>query len=255
MTPWVRRLLGANIIAFFLQQTIQPFTAALDFVPMAVLLRPWTIVTYMFLHAGIMHILFNMLGLFFFGPRVEARIGSRRFITLYLLAGVSGALLSFVFAPYSPIIGASAAVLGVMLAYAMYWPRDQVYIWGVVPVEIRWLVLITTVLALWSGFGGSRGGVADFAHLGGFAGAFLYVKWIARRPGMARLERQAAKQTPVVELANWKRVNRDKVHAVNRAEVDRILDKINATGLGSLTPQERTFLTHFVPKDGDVPPA
>lgn len=249
MTPWVRRLLGANIIAFFLQQTIQPFTAAFDFVPMAVLLRPWTIVTYMFLHAGIMHILFNMLGLFFFGPRVEARIGSRRFITLYLLAGVSGALLSFVFAPYSPIIGASAAVLGVMLAYAMYWPRDQVYIWGVVPVEIRWLVLITTVLALWSGFGGSRGGVADFAHLGGFAGAFLYIKWIARRPGMARLERQAAKQTPVVELANWKRVNRNKVHEVNRAEVDRILDKINATGLGSLTAQERTFLTHFVPKD------
>jgi membrane associated rhomboid family serine protease len=252
MTPWVRRLLGANIVAFFLQQTIQPFTAALDFVPMAVLLRPWTIVTYMFLHAGIMHILFNMLGLFFFGPRVEARIGSRRFITLYLLAGVSGALLSFVFAPFSPIIGASAAVLGVMLAYAMYWPRDQVYIWGVVPVEIRLLVLITTVLALWSGFGGSRGGVADFAHLGGFAGAFLYIKWIARRPGMARFERQVARQTPVVELANWKRVNRDKVHEVNRAEVDRILDKINATGLGSLTAQERTFLTHFVPKDDTV---
>ncbi|MHB1310689.1 MAG: rhomboid family intramembrane serine protease [Gemmatimonadaceae bacterium] len=249
MTPWVRRLLGANIIAFFLQQTVPSVTAALDFVPMAVLLRPWTIVTYMFLHAGIMHILFNMLGLFFFGPRVEARIGSRRFITLYLLAGVSGALLSFVFAPYSPIIGASAAVLGVMLAYAMYWPRDQVYIWGVVPVQIRWLVLITTVLALWSGFGGSRGGVADFAHLGGFAGAFLYVKWIARRPGMARFERQLVKQTPVVELANWKRVNRDKVHEVNRAEVDRILDKISVTGLASLTPQERTFLTHFVPKD------
>jgi membrane associated rhomboid family serine protease len=219
---------------------------------MAVLLRPWTIVTYMFLHAGIMHILFNMLGLFFFGPRVEARIGSRRFITLYLLAGVSGALLSFVFAPFSPIIGASAAVLGVMLAYAMYWPRDHVSIWFFLPMEIRWFVLLTTVLALWSGFGGSRGGVADFAHLGGFAGAFLYIKWIARRPGMARFERQVARQTPVVELANWKRVNRDKVHEVNRAEVDRILDKINATGVGSLTAQERTFLTHFVPKDDTV---
>jgi len=252
MTPWVRRLLGANIVVFFLQQTVPSFTEPLVFVPMAVLMRPWSLVTYMFLHAGLMHIAFNMLGLYFFGPRVEARIGSRRFITLYMLAGVSGALFSFLFAPYAGVVGASAAVLGVMLAYAMYWPRDQVLVWGIVPVEIRWLVLITTVLALWSGFGGSRGGVADFAHLGGFAGAFLYIKWIARRPGMVRFERQVAKQTPVVELANWKRVNREKVHEVNRAEVDRILDKINATGMGSLTAQERTFLAHFVPKDDTV---
>ncbi len=250
MTPWVQRLLFANVIMFFVQMTMPSATDPLVFVPMLVFTHPWTIVTYMFLHGGFTHILFNMIALFFFGPRVEARLGSRRFITLYLLAGVTGAAFSFIFAPHAGVIGASAAVFGVMLAFAMFWPRDQIYIWGVIPVEARWLVVITTVLALWSGFGGSRGGVADFAHLGGYAGAFLYLKWIGRAAGASRFQRQAVAHTPVRELKGWKRVNPAAVHEVNRDEVNRILDKISAEGLGSLTPQERTFLEHFVPKDG-----
>jgi membrane associated rhomboid family serine protease len=254
MTPWVQRLLLANIGMFFVQMTMPALAEPLVFVPMLVLTHPWTIVTYMFLHGGFTHILFNMIALYFFGPRVEARLGSSRFITLYMLSGVSGALLSFVFAPYTGVIGASAAVFGVMMAFAMFWPRDQILIWGVLPIEARWLVVITTALALWSGLGGSRGGVADFAHLGGYAGAFLYLKWIGRRAGAARFQRQAVKQTPVVELANWKRINTEKVHEVNRAEVNRILDKISATGLASLTPAERTFLAAFAPKDDQVPP-
>jgi membrane associated rhomboid family serine protease len=254
MTPWVQRLLIANVGMYFVQQTMPGLAEPLVFVPMAVLAHPWTLVTYMFLHGSLTHILFNMLALFFFGPRVEARLGSRRFITLYGVAGVSGALFSFVFAPYAGVIGASAAVFGVMMAFAMFWPRDQILIWGVIPVEARWLVVITTVLALWSGFGGSRGGVADFAHLGGYAGAFLYLRLAGRAAGMARFSKRAVGHTPVIELANWKKVNSAKVHEVNRAEVDRILDKISAEGIGSLTPQERTFLTHFVPKDDQVPP-
>ena len=99
MTRWVRNLLIANVFVFFLQYTIPVITEAFVFVPRFALFRPWTIVTYMFLHAGLSHIFFNMLGLFFFGPRVEARLGSTRFVQLYFIAGISGGLLSIVFAP------------------------------------------------------------------------------------------------------------------------------------------------------------
>ena len=111
MTRWVRTLLAANILAFFVQQTVPGFTELLMFVPRLALVRPWTIVTYMFLHAGFSHIAFNMLSLYFFGSRVESRLGSGRFLWLYLISGVSGAALSFLFSFNASIYGASAAPL------------------------------------------------------------------------------------------------------------------------------------------------
>jgi membrane associated rhomboid family serine protease len=255
MTPWVQRLLIANVGMFFLQLTAPAIASGLAFVPTELLSRPWTIVTYMFLHGSITHILFNMLGLFFFGPRVESRLGSQRFFVLYFLSGISGALASLVFARYSAVIGASAAVFGVMLALALFWPREKIYIWGVLPVEARWLVVITTVLALWSGFQGSTGGVADFAHLGGYAGAFVYLKWLDYAQGARRFRTKAVAKVADASLGKWRQVDTQSVHEVNRDEVNRILDKINARGLGSLTPQERLFLSNFVPPDDRVPPA
>ena len=249
MTPWVRRLLIANVVVFFIQATSPGIENAFVFVPRAVLLRPWTIVTYMFLHAGFTHILFNMIGLFFFGPQVESRIGSRRFVQLYFISGISGALLSFIFAPRSAIVGASAGVFGVMLAFAIFWPRVQILIWGILPIEARWLVVITTALALWSGLGGSRGGVADFAHLGGYVGAYLFLKLIDPARRVARFRASTVAKPDRDKLANWKRVNVAAVHEVNRDELNRILDKINASGLSSLTPEERLFLSNFVPPD------
>src|SRR5580698_1739867 len=166
MTRWVKNLLIANVGMYFVQQTMPGVTEMLMFVPVGALLRPWTIITYMFLHGSITHILFNMLGLFFFGPRVEQRLGASRFLWLYFLSGISGALLSFWLAPHSALIGASAAIYGIVLAFARFWPTDKIYIWGVLPLEARWLVAITVVMAIYSGLNGSTGGVADFAHLG-----------------------------------------------------------------------------------------
>jgi membrane associated rhomboid family serine protease len=254
MTPWVKRLLFANIGVYFLQQTVPGVTNALDFVPVLVLMRPWTIVTYMFLHGGLTHILFNMIGLYFFGPRVEGQLGSPRFITLYLISGIAGAMLSFFLAPQFPIIGASAAIYGVMLAYAMFWPYDEILLWFVIPIQIRWLVIGVTAISLFSGFGGSSDGTAHFAHLGGFAGAFLYMRWLESRRGMVRFKKAAVTKVPDRTLSNWSKVDPKSVHEVNRDEVNRILDKINATGIGSLTPQEKVFLAHFVPLDDRMPP-
>lgn len=167
MTLWVRRLLFANVGVFFLQLVMPGITRSFEYVPVLILRQPWTVLTYMFLHGDIWHILFNMMGLFFFGPAVEQQIGSDRFVRLYFLSGISGALLSTVLAPQTGIIGASAGVFGIMLAFAHFWPNAPIYIWGILPVPARVLVLVTTALSLYSGITGSRGGVADFAHLGG----------------------------------------------------------------------------------------
>jgi membrane associated rhomboid family serine protease len=254
VTPWVQRLLIANVLIFFVQMTMPAVTSLLVFVPASVLERPWTIVTYMFLHAGIGHIFWNMLGLFFFGPRVEERLGSNRFITLYLISGIVGALFSVVLAPRNPILGASGAVLGVLMAFARFWPRERLLIWGVLPIEARWLVLIYAALDLMGGFGGvGRTGVANFAHLGGFAGALLYLLYLERRQGARQFKKAATPQVSDPALGNWRQVDRSSVHAINREEVDRILDKISASGLASLTPQERQFLSNFVPPDDRKP--
>ena len=253
MTPWVQRILIATVLMFFVQATAPAITSLLYFVPTQVLFRPWTIVTYMFLHAGFGHIFWNMLGLYFFGPRVESRMGPQRFITLYLVAGIVGALVSVALAPRNPILGASAAVLGVLMAFARFWPRERLLIWGIVPVEARWLVIIYAAIDIlgFNGFG--RLGVANVAHLGGFAGALLYLLFLERRQGARRFKQAATPRVSESALGNWQKVDRGSIHAVNRDEVDRILDKISASGLASLTPQERQFLSNFVPPDDRKP--
>jgi membrane associated rhomboid family serine protease len=259
VTPWVQRLLIANVIIYFIQQTVGAgLTSELAFVPALILSRPWTIITYMFLHGGLTHILFNMIALYFFGPRVESRLGTERFFALYFISGISGALLSFLFKPYNPIIGASAAIFGVMIAFARFWPRDRIMIWGIIPIEARWLIIITTVMAIVGGVQGGSG-VADFAHLGGYLGGFLYLLFLERTQGAKRFKKQATAGPPPDALqGNWQKVDRKAVHAVNRDEVNRILDKISASGLKSLTPQERLFLSNFVPMDDrpkSIPPS
>jgi len=253
VTPVVRALLIANVVAFFLQLALPGLANAFVFVPALALVRPWTVVTYMFLHGGLMHLLFNMLALFFFGPRVEDRILSRQFAILYFLSGITGALLSVIFSAGSPIIGASGGVFGVMLAFAYFWPHEKIFLWGVLPVPARMLVILTTVFALWSGFGGLRGGIAHFAHLGGYLGAFLYLRWLDRKRTAFKRQATAASPDAARRVAGYKAIDLASVHEVNREEINRILDKISAQGLGSLTPQETTFLSNFVPPDDRLP--
>jgi membrane associated rhomboid family serine protease len=250
MTPWVLRLIIANVAVFFMQRTAPVITDLFVLVPAFGLVRPWSFVTYMFLHGSLGHIFFNMLSLFFFGPRVEARLGGRSFLGLYFSSGIMGAVLSIPFTPYAPIIGASGAVFGILLAYAMFWPRDQMLIWGIVPIEARYMVLLMTALSLWGGFGGGSSGIAHFAHLGGFVGGYLFIKAMQRGSGAVKFRKQAVPIARKIESASgsldrWRRIKRDGLHEVNRDELDRILDKISAAGIGSLTAGEREFLDRF----------
>ena len=251
MTPWVLRLVIANVVVFFLQTTSGAVNELFAFEPRLLLVRPWSVLTYMFLHGSITHILFNMLSLYFFGSRLEERLGAARFLRLYFISGLAGALLSAIFAFNAPIIGASGAVFGVMYGYAHFWPRDKIYIWGVLPIEARWLVILTTALALFSGFTGAQSGIAHFAHLGGFLGGFLYLKLAERKMEAPKREWKKRVEAPVVPIdkARLTRIDMSRVHEVNREELDRILDKISATGLQSLSPSEKTFLAHFAKEE------
>ncbi|MEO6209082.1 MAG: rhomboid family intramembrane serine protease [Gemmatimonadaceae bacterium] len=249
MTPWVKRLLAANVGVFLMQLAYPELTKAFVLVPALVLSAPWTPITYMFIHGNFWHILFNMIVLFFFGPRVEERLGSGRFITLYFIAGLTGALFS-AFMPYVPILGASGAVLGVELAYARFWPLDKVYIYGVLPIQVRWLVVLTVVMSV-AGLGGFEPGVAHYAHLGGLVGAAVYLFIISRsalRPVISTATRPQVRQpTPPRsdDMKRWATIPRGELHEINRHEVDRLLDKISLKGINSLTPSERAALDRF----------
>lgn len=258
LTPWVKRLLIANVAVFFALWLakvtglpVAGLVGLLELRPASVLWRPWTLLTYMFVHADFWHLFFNMLALFFFGPPLEERWGSREFLKYYAICGLGGAALSFLFASGSAIVGASAAVYGVMLAFAMNWPDAPIYIWGIFPIKAKWLVAILVALSFMSAVGGARDGVAHFAHLGGFAAGFLYLK-LDWRPsyGLARWKKMLNRQRHRLKVIPGDRARpRPADTRVRRREderlldeVDRVLDKISKAGLASLTAEERRLL-------------
>jgi membrane associated rhomboid family serine protease len=172
LTPVVKRLLITNLAIFFVTAVLGPQGRSFviewfAFQPTLELLsRPWVPVTYMFLHADVMHLAVNMLILFFFGPPLEARWGGREFLYYYIACGLGGAALSFVFQPVS-IIGASGALLGVMLAFAMNWPNAPIYVWGIFPIQASGLLCCKSQLCCQEAMilgHGSLGAVNNIAH-------------------------------------------------------------------------------------------
>src|SRR5256714_1861299 len=148
ITPWVGRLIVANAVALLLRMTLltsPELIQALQFSPRTALTQPWTFVSYMFVHAGLLHLLGNMLMLFVFGTAVESRMGSRNFLLYYLFCGVGAAVFSLLLAgimPVGPFVGASGAVLGVAVAFAMFWPDAELIVFPIpVPIKARTLVI------------------------------------------------------------------------------------------------------------------
>jgi membrane associated rhomboid family serine protease len=258
MTPWVRRLLVANLLVYLLQVTVfvdPRFLANFGFAPLTALDRPWTFLTYQFLHAGLLHVAFNLLALFVFGPAVEQRLGGGTFLTYYLGCGMGGALLSFLLmlvVPVHIVVGASGAVYGVMLAYAWYWPDDGVFVFPFPePIPVKWLVTFAVAVSLVGALWAKSDGVAHLAHLGGFGtgAAFLFL----RERGQRRSARGSAPPQGVLvhpgprEGRAESRPRRPASAPPDRtqAEIDRVLDKISSTGIASLTPAERRFLAEM----------
>ena len=252
LTTWVRRLLVANLAVFGVTLLSRELYALMVLYPPAVLIRPWTIVTYMFLHAGIAHLFFNLLGLFFFGPRLESRLGARGFMLLYFLSGIGGGVFSLLFAREAAVVGASGAVYGVLLGFAMFWPRERIYIYGIIPVEAWLLASILVFVSLAAGTSPGAGSrTAHFAHLGGAAFAFVFLKWWEWRMGASKRDFQRQLRPDAtgkglvgdrVALARWKGISVESLHELNRGEVERLLAKAERDGPASLTQSERDFM-------------
>ncbi len=263
MTPWVQRILIANVLMFFLTNVPNqggafglnpgsPFVQWLAYYPPRAIFTPWTAITYMFLHDGIRHIVFNMVGVFFFAPRLETKLGGGRFLWFYLLSGIGGALLQTVFVPSSFMVGASGGVYAIIIGFAYFWPRETIVLFPIpVPIQARFVAIGYVVISLLGGFGGGGGGIAHFAHLGGAAAGFVFLKFIERRQGAAKRSFQK-KMRPDAKSggfmgdrmanARWKGISIDSLHELNREEVRRLLDKVKGEGAASLTDSEREFL-------------
>ena len=263
MTPWVTRLLFANVALFFITGASSTLYAALALVPGWIVMRPWTLITYMFLHGGFMHLAFNMLVLYFFGPRLESRLGSRVFLQLYFFSGIVAGLVSVIapftiptFSPYTAVVGASGALYGVLLAFAHYWPDERILIIPIpIPIRIRTMVILATLLAVGGialEIAGMPQRIAHHAHLGGFLGAWVFMKWRERNSPAAKFKREAeggGQRRGWLQdrdaAKRWAAIDRESLHPVNREAYDEIMEKLRTSGVLSLTERERAFLDRF----------
>lgn len=255
LSPWVIRLIAVAAGVQLLLATV--FTApavtnVLAFDPSAAFHRPWTFFTYIFVHAGLLHLLLNSVVLASFGPPVERRLGGARFLAYFFYCGVGAAFLAAgLNALYAvpPFIGMSGAVMGVALAFAMLLPDREVFIFPL-PFAIRPAVLIA-LLAAFDLFGALLrfDNVAHEAHLGGLLFGWLFFRLNAwrRNDGGRRPPLEAVVLVTPGVHGDDPRVTRTPSRPRNdfpreEAEIDRVLDKISARGIASLTPEERRFL-------------
>jgi membrane associated rhomboid family serine protease len=175
-------LIGINILVFLAQQIFR--NNYIDvYLGLSVLgIREgffWQLITYMFAHGSISHVLFNMLALFLFGSALEHHVGSWEFLCYYLitgiLAGAFSVLIYWLTGSYGVLlIGASGALFAIELAYATFFPNAMIYIWGIIPLRAPMMVIVFTVIELFNTITGSRDGVAHLTHLAGFAFGWFY---------------------------------------------------------------------------------
>jgi membrane associated rhomboid family serine protease len=282
ITPAVRWLLALNVAIYFLQLTA-PFGKDIDgwlaFERADLPYAWWRGLTYMFVHGGFWHLAGNMYMLWLFGPRIEHQWGPPgKFARFYLLCGAGGALTYLLTMRQGTLVGASGAVYGVMVAYAVSYPETEFSLFGIVPIKVKWLVLGYVAYDLFMGLSGVSGATptAYWAHVGGALTAMLYLRTPSAQ-GIERL-RERISQVPDVPDETPRAVPRslprprergsdiDEILAKSKAaavtkrpaappppaptlqgskraeELNLVLDKISEQGLGSLTSDERRLL-------------
>ena len=241
-TKVVRWLLILNVGMFILQRIfLDRFLGILGLVPAYFLGRGylWQIVTYMFMHGSVLHILFNMLFLWMMGSDLERHWGSKAFLKYYLVTGCGAGLVNVLVQPHAsvPTIGASGAIFGIIIAFALAFPDRELLLYFLIRLKAKHFAVLVGALELLALLLLPNAGIARFAHLGGLVIGYVYLKydklvyplkrrvltWDAARAEQAR-RREEARQ------------------ARERAEIDRILDKITREGVASLTREERGLL-------------
>ena len=180
LLPATKRLIYITGGVYLLQALAPTVTAIFGLIPPAVFrFEVWRLFTYMFLHGGLWHLLLNMLVLYMFGSQLEALWGSRRFTRFYVLSGVGAGLFTLI--PLEAFfhanhIGASGAIYGLLLAFGMLFPEARVYVFLVLPMKARHLVVVLGFIALASSISATGDGVSHIAHLGGLVAGYVLLR-------------------------------------------------------------------------------
>ena len=198
----------------------------------------WQPFTYLFFHGGIWHLLINMFVLWMFGSELERLWGKEHFLKFYFVTGVGAGLVTMIFGLKSmtPIVGASGAVYGVLLAYGLTYPNRTVYLYGIIPIKSLWFVIGIGVIAFMSSFDN----VSQISHLTHLSGMMIGYLMLKRPVRFNDLWFTIRKRTLEYKIKHEeKKVSQ---HQAIEREIDRILDKINREGFDSLTEEEHDRL-------------
>lgn len=248
LPPAIKMLLIANASLFAVQFILQA-TANFSLVSYAGLSpvmiaqgAVWQVVTYMFLHGSLLHLIFNMFALWMFGRDLEYDWGSKEFLRYFFICGIGAGVVTIValWGSGTYTIGASGAVYGILLAFGMAYPNRYIYIWFLIPIKAKYFVIIFGAVEILMSVSSTNDGVAHLTHLGGLVVGFLYLKMSDSRwrmpAGLGWLGRWRAQQKGQQLRRRWDE------HRELMEEVDRVLDRINEVGYEGLTDEERDVL-------------
>ena len=263
----INLLIGINVIAFLLinipavllslmgNDMLNSFAAEYLALPAnlsKLAIRFWTPITYMFMHAGVFHILFNMLWLYWMGQIFEEYLGNKRLVGLYIMGGLAGAAMfilcynvlpAFSGAPlmYASVVGASASVTAIVIATATLLPNYTIYMMFIGPVKLKWIAVFFIIIDFLSIAGPNAGG--EIAHLGGALLGFIYIKQLNRGHDWSRSVNDVFSQRPKVKVVSQNRSYQQQgASAPRQEEIDHILDKISQSGYESLNKHEKEVL-------------
>ena len=259
LTPVVAAVMAVNAVAGVLLATVFTLPGVrelVEFHPRLILARPWTILTYLIVYPGLLSLGATLLLLWLFGPPVEQRFGGRTFLAYYLLCGVGAALFGLGLTsllPVPPLLGSGGAVLGIAFAFAVLWPEAYLNLEPLrVKPRVRLLVVGLAAIVVFLSFVLPDGN-AHLAQLGGFLFGYLFFRFKMvrvkkpeppRAPLLARPVRTAVtvSHSGGVEPLRPARQQESPRERYTTEELDRVLDKISASGIDSLTPEEQRFL-------------
>lgn len=257
MSPAIKGLVVANSAVFVLSFLVGgEFKNLFGLVPHQVVHERWIWqpVTYLFLHGSFFHVLFNLFALWMFGMPVEAQWGPREFLKYFLITGVGAGLVSVAAAPasHSVIIGASGAVFGLLVAFAMLYPESVVYLYFFFPIKAKHMAILFGGIEFFAGASSANPASARVAHLSGMVIGYLYIRWwwvltlrvktLFSGFGGAPERGAAPKPRRRPQAVGGPREEGGVPGDDEMAEIDRILDKIIAQGEASLTDREREVL-------------
>ena len=250
-------LIAINIIIFILLELILKFDMGiyislfnqLSLIPQDILItgtiveqfQPWQCISYLFLHGGLLHLFFNMLGLWFLGRDLEQLWGKHNFLKYYFVVGIGSGIITVLYNNFyvspeniRPIVGASGAIYGLLLSYGILFPNRILYIYGIFPVKVKNAVLFLGGIAFFYSITLHSDGISHITHLAGIIIGFIYLQyWVSEKKSkkIIKINSDQLKNDDVFET----RMNRQK-------QMDKILDRVTEVGWDGLSDEDKEFL-------------